>query len=72
MSSVLKDKVISAYDQPSRYNTIPYYFDTRDNKYFRGLAKNLSNKATYSIHMVEQSDTLDGLAFKYYGRPDLY
>ena len=70
--SVLENKTISAYDYSSRYNLVPYYFDTRDGKYFRGLTKNLNKEAQYLIHVVTQTDTLDSLSFKYYGRPDLY
>ena len=69
---VLINKTIQAYDYSSRYNTVPYFYHTEDDKYVRGLAKKVSGEFEYSIHMIEQTDTLDKLSFKYYGRPDLY
>ena len=69
---VLKDKTISSYDYSSRYNTVPYYYNTLDQKFIRGLAKKVAVGFEYSIHNIKETDTLDKLAFHYYGRPDLY
>ena len=68
----LTDKTILAYDYSSRYNTIPFYYNTIDHKYVRGLTKNILRDFEYSIHTIKQNDTLDSLALYYYGRPDLY
>ena len=68
----LTNRTVLAYDYSSRYNTIPYYYNTIDHKYVRGLTKQISREFEYSIHTVKQSDTLDSLALYYYGRPDLF
>ena len=69
---VLKDRAIRNYDYTCRYAPFPYYFHTQDNKYVYGLTDQLSLNTEYSIHMIKDTDTLDSLAFHYYGRPDLY
>ena len=43
-----------------------------DKKYIYGLTRNLRSDTEYIIHNVASTDTLDSLALKYYGRPDLY
>lgn len=72
MNNVLTNRTVSSYDFSSRYNTVPYYYNTVDKKYVRGLAKKVSQGFEYSIHRVKETDNLDKLAFHYYGRPDLY
>ena len=69
---ILKDKTYKTFDYTSRYANVPYYFNTQDNKYMHGLTKQLSTETQYTIHMVTDTDTVDKLSFKYYGRPDLY
>ena len=69
---VLKNKQTKLYDYLSRYSTFPFYYNTQDNKYIYGITNNLSEDTPYYAHKVEQFDTLDKLALKYYGRPDLY
>jgi len=69
---MLINKTIAAYDYTSRYNTVPYYYNTDDQKYVRGIAKRIVGEFEYSIHEIKQTDTLDKLSFYYYGRPDLY
>lgn len=69
---VLKDRQTRAYDYISRYVTFPFYYNTLDNKYIYGITKLLDENTPYVSHQVAQSDTLDILAFKYYGRPDYY
>jgi len=70
--NVLSDKSIKTYDYTSRYAPFPYYFNNNDDKYVYGLTSQLSLNTEYLIHMVEDVDTLDSLALKYYGRPDLF
>ena len=69
---VLKDKQTKSYEYISRYATFPYYYHKEDNKYVYGMTNLLSDDTTYVVHNVSQEDTLDSLAFKYYGRPDYY
>ena len=70
--NTLTNKTISTYDFSSRYNTVPYYYHTIDKKYIRGLAKSVAGDFEYTLHILKETDTLDKLAFHYYGRPDLY
>ena len=69
---VLKDKKSKSYDYISRYSGRPYYYHTLDNKYIYGLGKQYDDQTTYILHKIEQNETLDSLALKYYGRPDFY
>ena len=45
---------------------------TEDKKYVYGITGNLNTNTEYVIHMIKDTDTLDSLALKYYGRPDLF
>ncbi len=69
---VLVNKAKKFYDYTSRYATFPYYYHTIDKKYVYGITNNLDANSEYVVHMVKDTDTVDALALKYYGRPDLY
>ena len=69
---VLKDRQTKSYDYISRYSTFPFYYNTLDDKYIYGLTKALGKNVDSVAHKIKQDDTLDGLSFKYYGRPDLF
>lgn len=69
---ILKNKQYRQYDYISRYSTFPLYYNTVDEKYIYGITSHLSEQSQYVAHKVVATDTLDSLAFKYYGRPDLY
>ena len=70
--NVLKDKSSKTYLYTSRYATLPYYYNTLDKKYMYGISKNLNINTDYVLHNLVDSDSLDSLALKYYGRPDLF
>ena len=70
--NVLKDKSSKTYFYTSRYATLPYYYNTLDKKYMYGISKNLNTNTDYVLHNLVDSDSLDSLALKYYGRPDLF
>ena len=70
--NVLKDKSSRTYFYTSRYATLPYYYNTLDKKYMYGISKNLNTNTDYVLHNLVDSDSLDSLALKYYGRPDLF
>jgi hypothetical protein len=70
--NVLVDKQYKEYDYLSRYTTFPFYYHKRDDKYIYGLTNHLRDDTAYVLHEIKDSDTLDSLAFKYYGRPDYY
>ena len=69
---VLKDKSYKTYLALSRYAPIPYYYNTVDKKFIYGLTKHVNQNISYSLHKVQESDSLDSLALYYYGRPDYY
>ena len=70
--NVLKDKSSRTYFYTSRYATLAYYYNTLDKKYMYGISKNLNTNTDYVLHNLVDSDSLDSLALKYYGRPDLF
>ena len=70
--NVLKDKSSKTYLYTSRYATLPYYYNILDKKYMYGISKNLNTNTDYVLHNLVDSDSLDSLALKYYGRPDLF
>ena len=70
--NVLKDKSSRTYFYTSRYATLPYYYNTLDKKYMYGISKNLNTNTDYVLHNLVDSDSLDSLALKYYGGPDLF
>ena len=71
--NVLIDKsYITDYQYTSRYSGFPIYYNTLDNKHIYGITSHLKQDASYAIHTVQDYDTLDSIALKYYGRPDLY
>lgn len=56
----------------SRYAPFPYYYNKEDNKYMYGLTAWIKHNVPYVKVKVNQDTTLDGLANKYYGRPDYF
>lgn len=69
---VLKDKAYKTYLALSRYAPFPYYYNTEDDKFIYGITKHIGQNISYSLHTVEEYDSLDSLALYYYGRPDYY
>lgn len=69
---VLKDKQTKSYPYISRYAGFPFYYNTLDDKYIYGVTGQLDEDIPYVAHKVLQSDTLESLSLKYYGRPDYY
>jgi len=69
---VLVDKQKRDYDHISRYSSFSFYYNTQDKKYIYEITSQLSDIVTFVEHKIKQDDTLDSLAFYYYGRPDLY
>lgn len=69
---VLTNKSKKMYNYTSRYATLPFYYHTVDKRYVYGISNNLRDDTEYVVHMLKDIDSLDSLALKYYGRPDLY
>lgn len=68
----LTNKKYKDYSYMSRYNNFPYYWDTIDKKYVYGTTSWLNDETIYSIHTVQEGDTIDSLALYYYGNPTLF
>lgn len=68
----LIDRAVKDYNYTSRYGIFPYYYHKEDDKYTYGITSWLNLDSECLRHDVEDTDTLDGLALKYYGRPDLF
>jgi phage tail protein X len=70
---VLKDKSYrDDYKATSRYSTTAYYYDESTKKYCYGSMRLLDDNTKYVLHNLQPGDTLDSLAYEYYGRPDFY
>ena len=67
-----KNKSYKVYDYVSRYTKFPYYYNELDGKYYYGITDQLNKEIKYVVHKVNDYDTLDLLAYSYYGRPDFY
>ena len=65
----LKNKRYEAYDYTSRYTSVPYYYDTLDNRDIYGIGTNMLKNISFISHKVSEFDTLDSLALKYYNNP---
>jgi nucleoid-associated protein YgaU len=65
----LKNKSYAKFDYISRYEGIPYYFDSLENREIMGLGTNIKTAAEYVTHSVQSNDTLHSLALKYYNNP---
>lgn len=68
----LKNKSYNSFDYTCRYSNIPFYYNTKDEKYIYGIGQQLSKDTQYVAHKTKDTDTLDYLALKYYGNPTLY
>jgi nucleoid-associated protein YgaU len=69
---ILSEESYRVADGLSRYSSFPYYYNSNDDKYVSGIPSQLSKSTSYVLHKVVSGDTLESLAFKYYGRPDYY
>lgn len=70
--NVLTDKTYKLYDYISRYTSFPIYYNNLDNKYVYGTTAQMSDDLTYTVHIVNYRETLDSIAFKYYGNPTFF
>ena len=68
----LKNKTYANFDYLNRYSSIPYYYDTLQNKQIYGIGTNLKNNTEYVTHKLKNNDTLNSLALKYYNDPTFW
>ena len=69
---ILTNKNYANFDYTSRYNNVPFYYNTLDKKYIFGIGSNLDKSTSYVVHEIKNTDTLDYLALKYYNNPTYY
>lgn len=68
----LTNKQFANFDYNSRYINTPFYFDTLTNREVFGIGTNLMTNTEYFTHKVQNNDTLDKLALKYYNNPTFW
>lgn len=68
----LTNKQKITYSYTSRYSPFYCAYNKNDGKYMYFKTKYLNDETSYVLYKVNESDNLDYLANKYYGRPDLY
>ena len=68
----LKNKLYASYDYLSRYTTVPYYYDTIQDREIYGIGTNVYTDTEYVTHQVRSNDTLNSLALKYYNNPTFW
>ena len=68
----LKNKMYAKFDYKSRYSSVPYYYDTLEDKQVYGIGTNMKTNIEYVTHIVRNNDTLNSLALKYYNNPTFW
>ena len=68
----LKNKTYVSYDYLSRYTSVPNYYDTLSGREVSGIGSNMYKVTNPVSHKVRPTDTLDGLALKYYNNPSYW
>lgn len=69
---ILKDKQYREFDILSKYSNTPYYYNEIDNKYMCGLGNRLNKGTNYIQYKIQNGDTLDKIALKFYQNPSYY
>ena len=69
---ILKNKQYISYDYTSRYQQVPIYYNSNDDRWMSGLGSNVFKNNNWVAHKVTQEDTLDKLALKYFGNPTYF
>lgn len=69
---VLRKKQFKQYTKLSKYQLLPIYYHTLDEKYIQGTPANLFNNTAYIWHTVQHNDTYDNISLYYYGNPTYY
>lgn len=55
------------YEYISRYQSFPYYYDEKNNRYYYGLSAQLNSNTAYALYKVKAGDSYDSIASDYYG-----
>ena len=65
----LTNKRFENYNYTSRYTSVPYFYDTKNDRDIYGIGYNMIKTDNWVAHKVTLTDTLDSLALKYYNNP---
>jgi hypothetical protein len=68
MDKLINQKYAS-FDYLSRYNGVPYYYDTVNKQEVFGIGQQMDKSTPYVNHKLRAGDTLESLALKYYNNP---
>lgn len=60
-------KLYKTYDYVSRYESFPYFYDEKNNKYYYGLTSFLDTSGSYVLYEVKPGDSYDSIALDHYG-----
>lgn len=55
------------YDYISRYESFPYYYDSKNNRYYYGITSFLNTDTAYVLYEVKPGDSYDSIALDNYG-----
>ena len=69
---VLTNKFQKTYDSVSRYSLCPSWYNKLFDKYVTELGTNLDTTTPYTLYEVQQGDTYDSIALKFYDNPTYY
>ena len=69
---ILKNKTYKTSNYYSRYNGVPIYYNTLDSKYQLGLKSWLKKDFDYTKYTVQEFETYDYIALKFYNNPTYY
>lgn len=69
---ILKNKSVKSSNYFSRYNGVNTYYNTHDKKYQLGLKSWLKPNFDYTRYTVQDNDTYDYIALKFYNNPTYY
>ena len=66
------NKTYKKYDYVSRYEPFPYFYNTKDKRYFYGITSWLNSNVGYVAYEVKPGDSYDSIALDYYGSPTFF
>lgn len=68
----LINKSYKTYNILNRYESVPYYFNTLDQKYIYGLTSHINKNLSCVEETIHDYSTLENIAYKYYGKSYYY
>lgn len=66
-------KNFKKYTHISRYESFPYFYDSKNERYYYGITSNLvTENVGYVVYKVKAGDSFDSIALDNYGSPLFY